>query len=187
MSDPESSGYLVAQGLREHLDINGQPVGSVEKLLGKLGVRLIDSGAVCTQERMFAGLRRGLGGTAVINRTPRTSTPPGRRFEAVRGLGHLLMDPYRQDTIGAASTAFAQPWARCRAGAFATEFLLPSEALREDTHSLDSYAEPERFEHLLERYGVDASTAAHHLWNCGFLSSGQVRDDLIDQFSGKQN
>ena len=186
-SDPESSGYLAAQGLREHLDINGQPVGDVEKQLGKLGVRLIDSGAMCTKERMIAGLRRGLGGAAVINQTPRTSTVWGRRFEAVRGLGHLLMDPYRQDTIGAASTAFAQPWARRRAGAFAAEFLLPSAALREDAHSLDSYAEPKRFEHLLERYGVGASTAARHLWNLGFLSSGQVRHDLIDQFSGMQN
>ena len=185
-SEPECAGYLAAQGLREHLDINGQPVGNVEKQLGELGVRLIDSGKVCTQERMFAGSRQDCGAAAVINRTPRTSTERGRRFEAVRGLGHILMDPYRQGTIGAASTAYAQPWARRRAGAFAAEFLLPSEELREDAHSLDSYAETENFEHLLEKYGVGARTAAYHLWNRGFLSSGQVRDDLIDQFSSIQ-
>ena len=182
-ADPETSGYLAAQALRDYLSLDGQPIGLVEEQLGELGVRLIDSDVTCTQERMLAGSRRGCGAAAVINQTPRTSTRWGRRFEAVRALGHLLMDPYRQDTLGAASTAFAQPWARRRAGTFAAEFLLPSEALRGDARSLDSYAVPDRFEDVLERYGIGARTAAYHLWNRGFLSSTQVRDDLIDQFS----
>ena len=181
--DPERSGYLAAQGLREQLGIKGQPVGVVDEQLGELGIKLIDSDVECTQERMLAGSRHGRGAAAIINRTPRTSTLWGRRFEAVRGLGHLLMDSYRLGTLGAASTAFAHPWARRRAGAFAAEFLLPSEALREDAHSLDSYAEPKSFERLLERYGIGARTAAYHLWNRRFLSSSHVRDDLIDQFS----
>ncbi len=183
-SAPEASGFLAAQGLRDHLGLSGRPIGVVEEQLGKLGIRVVDSGAACTRERMPAGSRRGCGAAAVINRTPRTSTPWGKRLEAVRALGHLLMDPYRQDTIAAASTAFAQPRARRRAGAFAAEFLLPGEALRKDAHCLDSYAEPESFEHVMERYGVGARTAACHLWNRGFLSSSQVRDDLIDRFSG---
>lgn len=185
-SDPETSGYLAAQGLREQLGIKRQPVEVVEDQLAELGVRLIDSDVDCTQARMLAGSRQGCGAAAVVGRTPRTANPWGRRFEAVRGLGHLLMDPYRHGALGAASTAFAQPWARRRAGAFAAEFLLPSEALREDAHSLDSYAEPESFRQMLNRYGVGARTAAYHLWNRGFLSSSQVRDDLIDQFSGIQ-
>ena len=182
-SDPETSGYLAAQGLRDHLGLNGQPIDDVEGRLRDFGISLIESDVECTQERMLAGSRRGCGAAAVVNRTPRTSTPWGKRFEAVRALGHLIMDPYRQDTLGAASTAFAQPWARRRAGTFAAEFLLPSEALREDVYTLDSYAEPERFLRVLERYGVGAQAAAYHLWNRGFLSSSQVRDDLIDQFS----
>ena len=185
-SDNETSGYLAAQGLRDHLRLDGQPIGVVEEQLEEFGVRLIDSDVECTRERILAGSRRGYGAAAVINRTPRTSTPWGRRFEAIRALGHLLMDPYRQDALGAATTAFARPWARRRAGTFAAEFLLPSEALREDAHSLDSYAEPERFECVLEKYGVGARTAANHLWNRGFLSSAHVRDDLIDQFSSIQ-
>ena len=185
-SDPETSGYLAAQGLRDRLDLNGRPIGEMEAQLKQFGIKLIESNVKCTGERMLAGSRRGCGAAAVINRTPRTSTPWGKRFEAVRALGHLLMDPYREDALGAASTAFAQPWARRRAGTFAAEFLLPSEALREDAHTLDSYAHRERFELLLEKYGVGAQTAAHHLWNCGFLSSTRVRDDLIDQFSRTQ-
>ena len=182
-SGPERSGYLAAQGLRDHLGLNGQPIEDVDGQLREFGVNLIDSDVECTQERMLAGSRRGCGAAAVINRTPRTSTLWGRRFESVRALGHLLMDPYRRDALGAASTAFAQPWTRRRAGAFAAEFLLPSEALREEAHALDSYAQPERFQRVLERYGVGAQTAAYHLWNHGLISSTQVRDDLIDQFS----
>ena len=182
-SDPETSGYLAAQGLRDHLDLDGRPIVDVGGQLNELGVSLVDSEVECAQERMLAGSRRGIGAAVVINRTPRTATPWGRRFESIRALGHLLMDPYRQDALGAASTAFAQPWARRRAGTFAAEFLLPSEALRADARTLDAYAQPERFERVLDRYGVGARTAANHLWNHRLLSSTRVRDELIDRFS----
>ena len=182
-SNPEPSGYLAAQGLRDHLNLNGQPIVDVDRQLSDFGVSIVDSAVECTQERMLAGSRRDIGAAVVINRTPRTETPWGRRFESVRALGHLLMDPYRQGTLGAASTAFAQPWARRRAGTFAAEFLLPSEPLKEDCQTLDSYAHPENFERLLETYGVGAQTAAFHLWNHGLLSSTRVRDELIERFS----
>ena len=182
-SNPEDAGYFAAQGLRDHLYLNGQPIENVDEQLKDFGVILIDSDVECAQERMLVGCRRGIGAAAVMNRTPRTATPWGRRFESVRALGHLLMDSYRQDTIGAASTAFAQPWARRRAGAFAAEYLLPCDALRGDAETLDSYAQPQRFERILDTYGVGAQTAAFHLWNHGFLSSTRVRDELIDRFS----
>ena len=182
-SDPEMSGQLAAQGLRDHLDLNGRPIEDMDALSREFGVNVIDSGVECSRERMLAGSRREVGAAAVINRTPRTRTPWGRRFESARALGHLLTDPYRDDALGAASTAFAQPWARRRSGAFAAEFLLPSEALLEDAGALDSWARPEKFQLILQRYGVGARTAAYQLWNHGLLSSSGVRDDLIDSFS----
>ena len=182
-SNPEDAGYSAAEGLRDHLDLDGQPIEDVDETLREFGVNLIDSDVECAQERMIVGCRRGIGAAAVIHRTPRTETQWGRRFESVRALGHLLMDSYRQDTIGTASTAFAQPWARRRSGAFAAEFLLPSDALRGDAETLDSHAQPERFERVLDTYGIGAQTAAFHLWNHGFLSSTRVRDELIDRFS----
>ncbi len=182
-SDAETSGYLAAQALRDHLDLDSQPVDDVDTLLKDFGVSLVESEVECTQERMLAGSRRGIGAAFVINRTPRTATPWGRRFESVRALGHLLMDTYRQGTLGAASTAFAQPWSRRRAGTFAAEFLLPSEALKKDGRNLDSYARPDRFEEVLKTYGVGAQTAAFHLWNHRLLSSTRVRDELMDRFS----
>lgn len=99
----------------------------------------------------------------------------------------LLRDSIAEDPGSPTSRHFAVRRSDSGLEFFAAEFLLPSEALREDAHSLDSYAEPERFEHLLGRYGVGAMTAAYHLWNRGFFSSYQVRDDLIDQFSSIQH
>ena len=182
--NPERAGQQAAQGIRDHLDLDGQPIEDVNERMRAFGVEVVRSEVECSQERMLVGSRRGIGAAAVINRTPRTGTRWGRRFESARALGHLLMDSYREDALGVASTAFAQPWARRRSGAFAAEFLLPSEALLEDAGTLDSAAQPERFRRILERYGVGARTAAFQLWNHGLLSSRSVRDELIDHFSG---
>ena len=149
----------------------------------ELGVEVVRSGVVCSQERMLAGSRRGAGAVAVINRTPRTTTPWGERFELARALGHLLVDSYRADALGAASTPFAQPWARRCSGAFAAELLLPSEHLFERFGALDSAADRDVFPSLLNEYGVGARTAAFQLWNRGLLSSPRIRDGLIDDFS----
>lgn len=179
----ESSGYQAARAVRHHLCLAGKPIDDVEEQLKELGAEVIDSGVECLRERMLVGSRRGLGAAVVINRTPRTGTPWGRRFESARGLGHLLLDSYREDALGAASSTFAQPWARRRSGAFAAELLLPKEALLEDAGLLDSAAQSETFKGIMERYGVGARTAAFQLWNHGLLSSSQVRDELIDCFS----
>ena len=183
-TDPETSGYLAAQGLRDHLDIDGKPIEDVDEQLREFGVSLIHSEVECAQERMLTGSRYGIGAAVIVNQTPRTATPWGRRFESVRALGHLLMDSYRQGALGAASAPYAQPWTRRRSGAFAAEFLLPSDALLGDARSLDSLALPEKFEQVLDRFGVGATTAAYHLWNRRLLSSSDVRDHLIDRYSG---
>ena len=180
----ELSGHQAARAVRHHLGLDGKPIADVEEQLKQLGAEVIDSGVECLRERMLVGSRQGLGAAIVINRTPRTETPWGRRFESARGLGHLLMDPYREHSLGAASSTFAQPWARRRSGAFAAELLLPSAALLEDAGHLDSAAQGVTFERIMNRYRVGARTAAFQLWNQGLLSSSQVRDDLIDCFSG---
>ena len=179
----ESSGYQAARAVRHHLGLDGKPIDDVEEQLTKLGAEMIDSGVECLHERMLVGARQRLGAAVVINRTPRTETPWGRRFESARGLGHLLLDSYREGALGAASSTFAQPWTRRRSGTFAAELLLPSEALLEEAGHLDSAAQQATFQRIMERYRVGARTAAFQLWNHGLLSSTQVRDELIDCFS----
>ena len=180
---PEESGQLAAREVRDRLDLNGRPVANMDEQMQVLGVKVVRSDVECSQERMLAGSRRGAGAVAVINRTPRTATQWGERFELARALGHLLVDSCRGDALGAASTTFAQAWARRCSGAFAAEFLLPSERLFDRFGALDSAADRDVFPSLLNEYGVGARTAAFQLWNQGLLSDHHVRDDLIDDFS----
>ena len=179
---PEETGQLAAREVRKHLGLNGWPFRDIHQHMHDFGVE-VREGVDCMSERMLVGSRCGVGAGAIINKTPSTRTPWGKRFEMARALGHLLVDSYRADALGAASTTYAQPWARRCSGAFAAELLLPSEHLSERFKKLDSAANREFFLSLLNEYGVGARTAAYQLWNHGLLSSPQVRDELIDEFS----
>ena len=179
----EQAGQLAAQAVRRRLGLNGRPVGKLDERLRSLGVDVTRSGIDCPGEGLLVGSRRGAGAAAVINQTLRTTTPWGERFELARALGHLLLDSYRGDALGAASTTFAQPWARRRSGAFAAELLLPGAQLLDRFGALDSAADRDVFPSLLNQYGVGARTAAFQLWNHRLISSPQVRDELIDAFA----
>jgi Zn-dependent peptidase ImmA (M78 family) len=102
-------------------------------------------------------------------------------------LGHALLDPLRADAFGAASTRWAQETRRRRSGAFAAELLLPASALEEASHGhLDGVYADGTFVKLLERYNVGARTAAHQLYNNGWLSSTSLRDELIDVYAKEE-
>ncbi|MFN2467678.1 MAG: ImmA/IrrE family metallo-endopeptidase [Gaiellaceae bacterium] len=180
----EAAGQLAAIELRGHAGLDGQPVEDHAALLAEFGLLYEHSSVEGHHDRMIVGTREEGTPIAVTLSTPRTSRSWGQRFEAVRALGHLLLDPLREGAIGAASGPFAQETRRRRSGAFAAELLLPEAALGEASHGqLDGAAETGQFEALLERYGVGASVAAYQLWNRGWLSSPEVRDELIYQFA----
>lgn len=152
----------------------------MEALAHELGVQIAADSPAADADRMVVAGSAGSQAMTMVLANSRTVTPWGRRFEVTRALGHLLLDPIRGDAIGAASGPEAMATRGRRSGAFAAEFLLPSSALAEASYGvLDGLAEAERFPELLERFGVGATTAAFHLWNQGFLSSPEVRDDLI--------
>lgn len=175
----ESDGYDGAQAARKVLGLDGQPIDDVESLLRSVDVEVsVESPAADVDRMLVAGTVSGRAITMVLANA-RTATPWGRRFELARALGHLLLDQVRGEAIGAASGPQAVASRRRRAGAFAAEILLPTSALEEASDGvLDGIAEGKRFAQLLERFGVGASTAAFQLWNQGFLSSAEVRDDL---------
>jgi hypothetical protein len=181
---PEEAGQRAARATRLLLRLNGQPVGSERTLLESCGVTLIDSTLERTRERMVTGARYGGGAAAIIIRTPRTQTLWGHRFEAARALGHLLADPLRHGTVGAAGSWYTTEKRRRRSGAFAAELLLPATALEQETAGgLDAAAEPSVFEGIMRKYGVGARTAAHQLFNNRLLSTSAVRDELIDTYA----
>jgi hypothetical protein len=183
---PEQAGQFAATAVRDWLGLDGAPVGQVESVLQMIGLGCKDVTVDGGHDRMVVAAREGGAAVAMTLRSPRTETLWGRRFEYCRAVGHVLLDPQRQGVIGAASGPFAQDTRRRRSGAFAAELLLPEVALEKASGgALDGAASPEAFRKLLERYGVGATTAAYQLWNRGWLSSVELRDDLIDQFASQ--
>jgi hypothetical protein len=181
---PVEAGQLAAVELRASLNLDGEPIADVSGQLRGLGLEYVHTGVRSPHDRMLVALHEGGSPAAATLQTARTTKDWGRRFEAVRALGHVLLDPMRSSTIGAASGPFAQETRRKRSGSFAAEFLLPESALAvAGDGRLDGAAEAATFQRLLERYGVGARTAAYQLWNRGWLSTADVRDELIDQFA----
>lgn len=180
-NSPEESGQLAAIEIRRQLSLDGQPLSDMPAALSGFD---IDAGAegVGGQDRMVTAASAHGSPVLVVLKTRRTETPWGMRFEQARGLGHLLLDPLRAGTVGAASGAYAHAHRRRRSGAFAAELLLPTEALAKASDGrLDGTTQGSVFSQLLEQFDVGARTAAYQLWNQGWLSSAEVRDELIDR------
>ncbi len=176
----EEDGYDAARSVRSQLNLGARPIANMEELARTLDVEIATRTPAAETDRMLVvGAEAGPANTMVL-RNARTETPWGRRFELARALGHLLLDPLRGSAIGAASGPQALESRRRRSGAFAAELLLPAAALEDASNGvLDKIADEDRFRSLLERFGVGSHSAAFQLWNHGFLSSQEVRDDLI--------
>ncbi|HXM56130.1 MAG TPA: ImmA/IrrE family metallo-endopeptidase [Candidatus Dormibacteraeota bacterium] len=181
---PMEAGQFAAVEVRRVLGLDGQPIPDIAATLDECGLHHSHQPVPGHQDRMMVALHEGGSPMAVTLETIRTSRSWGQRFEAARALGHVLLDPLRAGAIGAASGPFAQDTRRRRSGAFAAELLLPESALSKASGGqLDGAAEDHAFEDVLDSYGVGARTAAHQLWNRGWLSSEELRDDLIDRFA----
>ena len=184
---PEQAGYLAAPEIRRELRLDGQPINDVPALLRRVGLSYDHHEVAGGRDQMMVAVLQDGSPVARTLQTPRTMKRWGQRFEACRALGHILLDPIRSGAIGAASGPFATATRRRRSGAFAAELLLPETAIaRLSDHAVDGAAEPAVFEHLLETYGIGARTAAYQLWNRGWLSSSEVRDELIEEYGATE-
>lgn len=176
----ETDGCEGARATRGILGLDGQPIDDVAALLRSLDIDVVSESPPADADRMVvAGTVDGRAVTMIL-RNARTAKRWSERFELARAFGHLLLDQVRGEAIGAASGPHSVASRRRRAGAFAAEILLPTTALEEASDGvLDGIVEEERFPNLLERFGVGATTAAYQLWNQGFLSSTEIREDLV--------
>lgn len=180
------AGQLAAIELRRQMDLDSQPIVDVAGTLDRFGISSFRTNVLAAHDRMVvAGREDGSLVTATFD-TPRTQTEWGRRFEGCRALGHLLLDPIRSGTIGAASGPFAQETRRRRSGAFAAEFLLPESAIAAASQNvLDGAADEDGFLHIMGTYGIGAQAAAYQMWNRGWISSEMLRDDLTLRYSAE--
>lgn len=181
---PEEAGQLAAVEIRRALALDGQPIEDVPATVAELGLEYEHAPTKSPGDRMMVAFREDGAAVARTLETPRTATLWGQRFEAGRALGHVLLDPVREGAIGAASGPFADETRRRRSGAFAAELLLPESAIAEASlHRLDGATDDAVFSELLQRYGIGANAAAHQMMNRGWLSSHDVRDDLVERFA----
>ena len=181
-TSPQQAGQLAANGVRDILGAGTDPIADVEAALDSLGTLLRQTDFVSHAERMLVTSAPGHSPCATVLRGVRTETGWGARFEQARALGHALLDPLHREALGAASSPYAQRHRRMRSGAFAAEFLLPGSAVeRASRGHLDGAVAPEVFTTLLKHFGIGARTAAHQLFNHGWLSSTSARDSLIEE------
>lgn len=179
---PHEQGRLAAQGLRDAFGLDAGPITELPELAELFGTRVRVTPFEAANERMLVAVPKGGAPVVTVLRTGRTATRWGQRFEQARGLGHAVLDPLSEDALGAASSPYAQQRRRMRSGAFAAELLLPAGALEKASGGyLDGARSADVFSKVLESYGVGARTAAHQLFNHGWLSSPAVRDELIDE------
>lgn len=183
-SSPEERGQYAAIHLRRSLGLDSEPIDEMDRVLDRFGVVCDHSDVPSHRDRLLVMLGDRGSAVAASLRTQRTDAPWGQRFEAARAAGHVLLDPDREGRIGAAGGPFAQRTRRRRSGAFAAELLLPETALAKVSENvLDGATKESRFESMMSEYGVGARTAAYQLWNRGWLSGTDVRDELIDRFA----
>jgi hypothetical protein len=181
---PEQAGTIAAEETRRRSNLDGEPLRNVTDFVTQFGAQVNESQVDGQGDRMMTCGRSDGSAWITTMRTPRTESPWGRNFEHARGLGHLLLDPVRGGALGAASGPYAHAARRRRSGAFAANLLLPAAALaRASGGSLDGITHGQKFERLLESFGVGARAAAFQLWNQGWLSSRQIRDELVDRFA----
>ena len=126
---PWDAGYSLAQDLRRHLDLDGDPLASMAALGHAIGE---DPDAVenVTQPRHFAAVAL-LDGVVTSDATGRPAFAirhggdEVRRFQFCRGLAEVLVSPGSDALLTQARSDRQQ-----RSRAFAAEFLAPSSGLR---------------------------------------------------------
>jgi len=186
---PEQQGHAAATALRRDLGLDGQPIagGLLSRIVEGCGLQLLEAEEpdVCSLEvRSFVACSKERGSLLYLRQTPALKKSWARRFETCRGLGVSMLDPYRSGLLGRASCPWSSSYSRRRSGAFAAELLLPAGGIREKGLSaLDSASNPAAFTGLMAEYGVGATAAAWQLWNLGLLSSPDLRDALIEEYS----
>lgn len=185
-SSPREAGHYSATSVRKEMGLDGKPIKDVFAFVKKCGLQHSHLDLESVSDRMVVAARESGSPASSSFKNRRTEREWGRRFEAARALGHVLLDPFRSGAIGAASGPFAQLSRAQRSGVFAAELLLPASALYKASDGrLDGAVKADAFTSLLEEYGVGAHTGAHQLFNHGWLSSEVVRDELINEFAAQ--
>lgn len=163
--DPQAA----AQALRSAVGLRLEPIPSMADVCGRAGLHVLvlpelQAGASLT-------LEPGLG-VAVVGGMDQ---PGRRRFTAAHELGHfVLQDEYTTD-IGVAASRDEREQA---IDAFASEFVVPADAVLANWERLRTLSERQRLVHIAATYRVSWSVALRKACKAGLIDDDIVRSQL---------
>lgn len=172
---PWAIGYAQARLLRDTLGLNGEPVGSLDRLADLLGedherVEEMAQGRQFNLELLNGISSTNEDGAFALQLAP--THPNGRLFHFSRALGGYLFGGDRSVALTRASSDVQR-----RFRAFAAEFLAPSSALRAQV-SRDTVDQDE-VEELAGSFGVSPILIHHQLHNHQIAQTSMVMGDRM--------
>ena len=172
---PWSIGYECARRLRQHLNLDGQPLPTIQRIAEALGED-VDSIEEVTRPPVDAdGWPALVDGIITWSGNGRPAFAfcrlgdDGRRFHFCRALGETLLSP-GPDTLLTRAYSERQQCNR----AFAAEFLAPSSGLR--SRISRAVVDGDDIEGLAEEFGVSPYTIEHQIKNHRIACVSQVVD-----------
>ena len=158
-------GYEWARKLRRKLDLEGQPLATMNALASAIGEDefQVDEAARSVESLIKAPLVDGLiavNADETASFAIRPAGEHGRRFSFCRALAEFLASPQTGSLITKSHSERQQ-----RNRAFAAEFLAPSKGLREKVSRSVVYGE--EIDELAEEYGVSWLVIKHQIENHG--------------------
>lgn len=172
MGVPYTEGYEWASDLLEEdlLEDFVSDFVDIERLLAKLGIRVLESALETETIRGVALAGDGLAPTILVNITSVfNATTAGRRFTLAHELAHLLYDRTMAKSVGISSGPWAPAGVEKRANAFAAMFLMPRPLV------LNAFGSDRRFNEIgvivaaAEILQVRPTALIEHLFNLNFI------------------
>lgn len=162
--DPWTAGYDCARSLRRNLDLDGEPLPTMERLADALAEDVAAVERVTTNQVALGNWPALV--DAVVTRTEtelpafafRRKSDESRRFHFCRALAEVVLSP-RSDTF--LTRAHSERQQRNRA--FAAEFLAPSAGLR--SRLSGSVADGDDIDELATEFGVSSLVIEHQVRN----------------------
>jgi Zn-dependent peptidase ImmA (M78 family)/transcriptional regulator with XRE-family HTH domain len=180
---PYAQAELLANQVRQTLNLGSAPIRSMSQLLGELGVRLIWTDKLDEHIRGLS-LDDGRVGPSVVINVGRHRTHPwwGLRSTIAHELCHVLFDRVPTAPFGTVSRRKSNLSIEQRADAFAYYFLAPREGvarfLRESLGRVPQDLDRNDIQAFANHFAIGIEAATWHLRNLGWLSEVQ-RSELV--------
>lgn len=181
MRQPYEDGYKQALLLREHLGLDGQPLGGLSDWLTRHHI-VSDSYELDPNLDSVTIVVPGHLPRVTVNPQGRGVRRWSRDMLLAAGLGHVLLDAPRDNEYAVVDSRRASWPSAARSRAFAAMLLMPESGVREVVRQHGG-VEPDTVRALMARFGVGLTAVTWHLHNLREITEGE-RDELVERLAG---